>query len=185
MSLGAKASPQDAFAPTPRRPQNPQRRGPATPTAPNLLNQRRDDQPPIGLLPLAVGLDVVAALEVFVHDLALERAHRLELNRPAIVDRGLGSLVSRRSQRHRPALAITGGVDHDSQRSSAAAERDSIREVLDRVDRLSMMPDQQPEVLADELGADPVGLLLNIDARLDADSGRDPLEQLANALRGA
>jgi hypothetical protein len=35
------------------------------------VNERRHDETPVGLLALAIRLDVVAGLEVLVHDLAL------------------------------------------------------------------------------------------------------------------
>ena len=100
---------------------------------------------------------------MLVHDLALERAHRLELHRAAVVDRGLGGLVGGGPQRDRPTLAIAGGVDASRARARRAAERDAVGEVLDRVDRLAVVADQQPEVLADELGDDPVVVLVELD----------------------
>jgi len=42
-----------------------------------LLNQRGHHEPPLWFLALAVGLDVVAPLQVFVYHLALEGTHRL------------------------------------------------------------------------------------------------------------
>jgi hypothetical protein len=131
---------------------------------------------------LAVRLDVVPGLQVLVDDLALEGAHRLELDRATIVYRGLGSLVSSGFQRYCAPFAIAGRVDDDPQWRSAATKRYAVCEVLDRVDRLAVVPDQQPEVLADELRVDPVCLFPDIDRRLDSDAGRDPLEQFADAL---
>ena len=67
-----------------------------------------------GLLALAVRLDVVARLQVLVHDLALERAHRLERDGTVVVNRGLGGLIGGGAQCDGPALAIAGGIDHDA-----------------------------------------------------------------------
>ena len=83
---------------------------------PRSVHERRHDEPSVGLLALAVRLDVVTALQVLVDDLALERAHRLERDRPPVVDRGLGGLVGGGPQRDGAALAVAGGVDHDADR---------------------------------------------------------------------
>src|SRR6185295_4842819 len=45
------------------------------------LPERSDDEMPVGLGALGVRLDVVAVLEVLVHDLALGRAHRVQRDR--------------------------------------------------------------------------------------------------------
>ena len=129
------------------------------------VDERRDNEPPVGLLALAVRLDVVAALEVLVHDLALERGHRLEGHRPVVVDGGLGGLVGGGAQRDGAALAIAGGVDHDALADDGALARHPVGDVLDRVDHLAVAADQETEVVALEVGADLVGVLLDVDTR--------------------
>src|SRR5438309_1995544 len=71
---------------------------PRAPDASLLLHERRYDEAAVGLLALAVGLHVVTALQVLVDNLALERAHRLEGNGPALVDSRLCRLVRRGTQ---------------------------------------------------------------------------------------
>src|SRR5436305_104216 len=91
-----------------------------------LVHERRDDQTTIGLLALAVRLDVVAALQMLVDDLALERRHRLQRDRTAVVDGGLGSLVGSGPERDRAAFAVAGRVDHDALTDRRAAPRDAL-----------------------------------------------------------
>src|SRR6185503_7597985 len=105
------------------------------------------DQMPVGLSALGVGLDVVAILEVLVHDLALVRAHRVERGRAAVAD-GIGrGLLSLAFERLATAVAVAGGVDLDAGGRRAALGSDLEGEVLDRVDRLAVAADEKPEVV--------------------------------------
>ncbi len=155
--------------------------GAQTGRAEPLLDQRRYDQPPLGLLTLAVCLDVVPALEVLVNYLALERAHRLERHRTTIVDRRLRSLIRRSPERDGAALAITSSVNHHTQGFSGAAECNPVGQVLDRVDRLAVMADQESEILADKLSRETFGVLAELDRRIDPDSVGNLLEHLPDA----
>ena len=146
-----------------------------------MLYDGRDDQPAIWLLALAVRLDVVARLEVLVDDFALERAHRLERDGPAVVDGGLGRLVGGGPQRHSSSLAVAGGVDDDPLAGSLAAESDPVGDVLDRVDRLAVVADQQAEVLSDELAGNALLVLMDAHLSIDAGVGRNPLQQFLHA----
>ena len=76
------------------------------------MDEGRNDEPPGGLLALAVRLDVMAILEVLMDHLALERAHRLERNRAPSADGRLGSLICGGSQRRGAPVAVAGSVDH-------------------------------------------------------------------------
>jgi hypothetical protein len=55
---------------------------------------------------------------------------------------------------------------------ATASKGDPVAEVLDRVDRLAMVGDEQSQVLADEVGADAFGLLVEFDPRLNANPTR-------------
>ena len=57
----------------------------------------------------------------------------------------------------------------------------AVGDVLDRVDHLAVAADQQPEVVALEVGADLLVVLLDVHAGLDADAGDDLLEQFLHA----
>ena len=58
--------------------------------------------------------------------------------------------------------AVAGGVDHDADAAAAAlAVGDLEGEVLDRVDRLAVAADEEPEVVALEDAADPLVVLLD------------------------
>src|SRR3981081_3530919 len=105
------------------------RMGPPPAPAPRVsVDERCHDEPPRGLLALAIGLDVVARLQVLVHDLALERAHRLEGHRAGVVPGPYRSLVGRRAERHRSALAVAGSVDNHALARVEALECDPVRE---------------------------------------------------------
>src|SRR5581483_9079880 len=104
---------------------------------------RRHDEPATRLLPLAVGLHVVASLEVLVDHLALERTHRFQRHGTTMVDRGLGGLVGRGPQRLGPALAITGSIHRHRYALAVASHGKAVSEMLDGVDRLPVVPDQR------------------------------------------
>ena len=79
-----------------------------------------------------------------MHDLALDRRHRLELDRRCRRDRPLGAAL-RRARRASPAAGP--GSRQRRRRPlalvAAAAPDDRVREVLDRVDRLAVLADQR------------------------------------------
>src|SRR5207244_10258665 len=60
---------------------------------------------------------------------------------------------------------------------------DRVREILERVDRLAVPADQDAEVAAAALDVDRVVVLVHLDAALDPDRRRDPLDEVAR-LRG-
>jgi hypothetical protein len=123
-------------------------------------------EPAAGLLAFAIGLYIAAGAKVLVHELPLDRAHWLERDWPLVVNCRLGSLVGGGPERHHHGLAV-----------ALAVERNSIRQVLDRVDRLAVVPDQEAQLLAGELSPDPFVVLAYVDARGDADCLRNALEQ--------
>ena len=58
--------------------------------------------------------------------------------------------------------------------------------MLDRVDRLAVVADEQPEVVAvaHELRVQPVGVLVDLDGGLDPGGVEDPLHELPHAVSG-
>ena len=118
--------------------------------------RRGDDEVPVGLVALGVRLDVVAVLEVLVHDLALGRAHGVQRHRPAGAAARVGGLVGLAVQHLLAALAVARGVDGHPHGLVAAgvAVGDLEREVLDGVDRLAVAADEQAQVVALERAAD-------------------------------
>ena len=84
------ASPREALAAPPRR-----RRSPSAPAWRRRLASQRssgaDDDVPVRLRALARRLDAVELLQPHVDDLPLDRRHRLELDRRALVPRALGA----------------------------------------------------------------------------------------------
>ena len=144
--------------------------------------RRRDDEPPVGLVALAVGLDVRALAQVGVHDLALERAHRLELDRAAVAQ-GVGhGAVGLALEGVLAPLAVARGVDHDPAAVVAvAAQGDPHRQVLERVDRGPVLADQQPEVLALDRGPQLLVGLGDLDLGLQVQLVDHPLDHVAQA----
>ena len=117
-----------------------------------------------------------------MHDLPLDRGHRLELDPLPGRGRLLGHPHGERVERRLPAVAVAGRIDdHRLALVVAAAEEDRVREVLDRVDRLAVPADQHAEVVALADDADLLLALLDLDRALDADLVRDPLDDLAQA----
>ena len=76
-----------------------------------LVDEGSDDEAAGWLLALAVGLDVVARLQVLVDDLALERAHRFQLDWTAFADRRLCGLICGGPKAHRAAFTVSGGIN--------------------------------------------------------------------------
>ena len=139
--------------------------------------RRRDRQSTSGattslprrLLALAVGLDVVARLQMLVHDLALERAHRLQRDRrggrgrrsppPDRPRRAARPRVARGSRRRRPSTRLrlgrpgtrSGMRDAGSRRSSGRGGR-------------SASPRSSPTNSA----VHAVRILIDLDGRVDA-----------------
>ena len=97
-------------------------------------------------------------------------------------DGGLRGLVGRLAQRLGAARAVAGGVDHDRHPVTVAAGREAVGEVLDRVDRLAVATDQEPDVVADVFGDQPIALDPDLDIGVDIGLVEDPLHQLADAV---
>src|SRR5258708_38524602 len=62
------------------------------------VGRGRDDEEPLGLVALAVRLDVAALAQVLVHDPPLGRRERIELDRLARAERPIGGLLAFRPQ---------------------------------------------------------------------------------------
>ena len=96
----------------------------------------------------------VRSLQVGVDHLALERAHRLQLDRPAVAERIGHRPVGLALEGVLAPRPVPGGVDDDAAVVVAvAAQGDPHRQVLQRVDRGAVLADQQPEILALDRGA--------------------------------
>src|SRR5439155_15970767 len=63
-------------------------------------------------------------------------------------------------------------------------EDDALRQMLDRIDRLSVPADEQPHVLTAQATADHPGRLLDLDLHIETEAVRDLLEQLLERLGG-
>src|ERR1700759_1858244 len=105
--------------------------------------QRTHDEPARGLLSLDVRLDVTAILEVLMDHLALQGAHRLKGDRAAAADRSLSGLVGGGPEDGRAALAVPGRIHHYRDPVTVPRHREAIGQMLDRVDRLTVVTDEQ------------------------------------------
>ena len=88
------------------------------------LSQRRDDEVAIGLVALAVRLDVVAVAQVLVHEPALDAVIASSATGRPLCSASSAASSACRSQRLGAALAVALGVDDDP-RSRRVGRRDS------------------------------------------------------------
>src|SRR6185437_6802649 len=140
----------------------------------------KDDDVAIRLRPLARGGDARDVLEPLVHDLPLDRRHRVE--RHALARRRpLGSPEGDPLERDAAPLAVAGGVDGD-RLSLATAEEDRVAQVLERVDRLAVLADQESEIAAGARDENLLVPFVRLGHGADPDRGHDALDQLAHPL---
>ena len=117
-------------------------------------------------------------------DLALDRGHRIELHRFAVLDGPLRRPHRERFQRRLPPRAISRRVDDDLFPGvEMTAERDRVREVLNRVDRLAVAADQHAQVGTGDGERDQLVLLTRVDPARNPDRRGDPLDELAHLSR--
>src|SRR5581483_5944317 len=148
---------------------------------PQLVTSARDDDDvAVGLRALGASLDAGALLQREMHDLALDRRHRLEVG-------GLAARADllRRAQRERlegctPPLAIPGCIDDDFLALLAAPVRDRVEEVLDGVDRLPVTADQKPRVGRRARRGERLLVFAHVHTRLDAERTGDAHHQPAH-----
>src|SRR6266566_58625 len=142
---------------------------------------RRDHDEPVRLGPLAGGHHAGIVLQPQVHDLPLNRGHRLELDALPRRDRTLGAPHRERVQRLLPPLAIARRIDDDRLPVfGLAAVDDCVRQVLNRIDRLPVLADQKAEVTAGERGGQRLLVLLDRQPRMHPDLANDAIEELAD-----
>src|SRR4051812_42780226 len=102
-----------------------------------------DDDVAIGLDALARGLHTRYILQSLVHHLALAGGHRLE-EHTFTPGRTIGAADCDRLERRASPVAIPRCVDSHWLRVAAAAMQRGIRDVLQRIDRLTVLADQEP-----------------------------------------
>src|SRR3954453_9451486 len=147
-------------------------------TAASQASSREDDDVAIRLRPFARALDAVELLEPFVHYLAFRGGHRLEQH--ALASRGALRYAQRDPLEGRAAAIAVAGCVHGHGLARRAAPRESgVRDVLSRVDRLAVLPDQQPEIAARARCEDAGLVLPHVHARADAHRHDDVLDELA------
>src|SRR5438034_3164739 len=145
---------------------------------------RANDHVAVGLRALATSLDPVELLEAHMHGLPLDGRHRLELDCRMGRDCLLGATHRQRLESCAAPFPVPGRIDDDILAVvRARAPDDRIREVLDRVDRLTVLADQEPEIRAGARRRDRFVVLEDVDPATDADPGGDAFEQLAHVCR--
>src|SRR5262249_58738899 len=95
----------------------------------------------------------------------------------------LGASQSERLQRPAAAVAVTGGVDDHVAAAGARPADDGRGEDLHRVDRLSVPPDEEAEVVAEARRLEGLVRLLHLHPAADADRRADVLEHLPELPR--
>src|SRR4051794_130550 len=158
------------------------KRRPAAGGAPASVLEGPDDEPTLGLVALTPGLAPVLVAQVLVHQSALDGAHRVEPDGTPEAAGALRRLVGLAPQQGAPPLAVAGGVDGDAL-LRARVERGPVGQVLQRIDRLAVAPDEDPEVLAVHRGLDRLIVLVHLKDRLEVEGVEDRLEELADAVR--
>ena len=156
------------------------RRRPVTPSS--LDADRGHNQPSGWLLALRVRLDIVAILEVQVHNLSLLRSHGLKPHGPTFPDGSLGSLVGHCPQRRLPTLPVSNRVHDDQRLLPRTPERNTLRQMLDRVECLPVMANQRSGVSAHVLGTNSFSTDLDGHLTLNAGRGRDLPQHTCNQL---
>ena len=94
----------------------------------------------------------------------------------------LGGIVGVGAQRLGTTLAITVRVDHYPHLGWPVVEHDPLREMLDRVDRLSAAADEQADVLALQAALQHALGLVDLDLHIEAESVGDLRKQVLEHL---
>src|SRR5262249_10710056 len=115
-------------------------------TARSQSSSELDDDVAIGLLAFAHRAHALVVLQPLVDEPALRGAHRLELDARALAQRLLGAADGDGFERPAAAVAVAGGVDHDVHPVGKPAARDRPGEHLHRVDRGTVLADQESEL---------------------------------------
>src|SRR5687767_2048850 len=118
------------------------------PSARSGWPDRAHDEAAMGLVALAVRLDVGALAEVGVDDLALGGGHRLELDGLAVLERLGRGAIRIAVERLSSPLAVTRSVHDDHLPRLAVGEGDTGGEILQGVDGGAMTADERTEVVA-------------------------------------
>src|SRR5215207_476140 len=139
----------------------------------------------VGLDPFGVRLDVLAVLEVLVHDLALGGAHGVQRDGPPAPDRIDGRLIGLAVQRLLAARPVARSVDDHADAPTATIAVGRLEgQVLDGVDGLAVAPDEEAEVVAGEDAVNAFLVLLHAHLGVEAERSLDHLEHLPHALGG-
>src|SRR6478736_3045764 len=142
-------------------------------------SNRMNDDVAVGLGALARRLHAVELLQAQMHHLAFDRRHRLEIDRLVVGERSLCGTHRKRLERDAPAVAIARRVDDDLLAIlGMTSPHDGVREVLDRVDRLTMAADEHAQVHTRARDRDGFVTLLHVDVRAHSDSVHDSGDEL-------
>src|SRR5215212_3046073 len=141
-------------------------------------------QPAVRLVALAVRLHVGALAQIGVHDLALRRAHRLQLHRAVELQRLGRGAVGHPVKRALAALAVARGVDRHLLALALPPVGGAEDDVLQRVDRRAVLPDQETEVVAVDGGPDLLVALVDVHGRVQPERVHDPGNDRPNPLGG-
>src|SRR5579884_4114508 len=150
-------------------------------TASSQLSSRLDDDVAVRLRALGERLDAVVVGEAQVHDLPLDRRHRLEFDPVEVSQRTLRAPHGKLLERLAAPLAVARGV-HDDLLASVAvlAMRNRVQQVLHGVDGLAVATDEKAELAPGHRRRDGVVGLDGVDPAANAHCADDSLDERAN-----
>jgi hypothetical protein len=131
-----------------------------------------------------VRINIFAIAQVLVDDPALGGIHRWKIDRALVAQRLLRRLFGLLLKLLAAAVTITGGVNLNADPLSVAcvALDDSRRKVLNSIDRLSVLTDEEPQILAFKRSGNGVIIDHYIDLSVEIQRVDDLLKQLECAL---
>ncbi|HEY6680933.1 MAG TPA: hypothetical protein VI276_06965, partial [Actinomycetota bacterium] len=147
--------------------------------------ERADDDEPIRILAPRTALNPVDAGDGVVDDLPLEGVHRLELLLLAGRQRSLGRFACAFFKPGGSPLAVVLDIDEHPDTLIEATPDDVAGQFLNRIERLSVLADQQGQILRrpfEDVDIEPFTLLGRLRDRVDVHLAEEFLDEVRNRV---
>src|SRR6266498_1764597 len=118
---------------------------------------RADDDPPARLDPFRLALHAVQRVDHVMHALALERAHRFQTHRFAVLLDLLGRVLGDRGQLLAARRAVAADIEQQAAGRAGSAEHGQTRQLLERFEGGSARTHKRLQASADHLDHRPSG----------------------------